>query len=154
MTPGDMFVLLGAIASIAAVLVSVYAIRQSSRKDTNIDAAKAVADAITLALAPLAERTSVVETKVDLMWINLQKNMAKIIHSPDPARAHVDALMDKIIHDQPMTAHEENETRDILNSILHYEPGQDIGFPVRDGEQTAAAWLLMSLDYVPIRSTK
>lgn len=163
MTPGDIGVILGALASVGALLVAYLAYRQSTKKDKQQLDADAIKNAIASALAPLNEqgaradtRMAVLETKVDLMWANLQKNMAKIIHSPDPRRARVDFLMDKLIHDIPMSPDEENETRNYLNTIMHYEPGQspEPSFPVRDGEQTAAAWLLMSLDYIPIRSTK
>jgi hypothetical protein len=163
MSPGDVGVLLGALGSVGALLIAYLAYRQSNKKDKQQIDADSIKTAITIALTPLQDslnsagtRTAVLETKVDMLWSNLQKDMAKLLHSPDPRRAHIDYLMDKIIHDQSLTPHEENDLREILKTIMNYEPGHspDPGFPIRDGEQTQAAFLLRSLDYVPIRGSK
>lgn len=156
-----------AIGGILAALVGWLTWRESHR--TNLDASdaakiKSIVDtALVEALEPVKEeqgenktRVAVLETQVDLLWKNLQKDMAKLLHSPDPRRAHVDYLMDKLIDDVPLTPQEENELRDILKQIMHYEVGisPDLGFPVHPGEQMQAAFLLRSLDYVPIRSRR
>lgn len=161
MGPEALFVLLGAIASVAAVVVAYAAFRYSARKDRNQADTDAIRVMIDQALAPLkdtlaksSERTSILETQMDIVMIGVKKDMAKVIHSPDPRRAHIDYLMDKIVNDEPMSADEESETRRVLKVIMMYEPGHspDPGFPVKDGEQAAAAWLLRTLDYVPIHS--
>lgn len=161
MSPEALFVLLGAIASVAAVVMAYAAYRYSKLKDRGEDDLAKIRAMIELQLAPVNAalskgdtRMAVLETKVDLMWVNLQKDMARIIHSPDPRRAHVDNLMNKIIDEQPFTPAEEDEMRDILKQIMMWEPGQDIGFPVNPGEQVVAAFLLRSLDYAPIRGRK
>lgn len=163
MSPGDIGVILGAIAAVGALLVSYLAYRQSTVKDKQQVDADSIKTAITIALTPVQEslarvdtRSAVLETKVDMLWANLQKDMARILHSPDPRRRHVDFLMDKLINDVPLSSDEENELREILDKIKHYEPDHPSGldFPVRDGEQVVAAFLLRSLDYVPTKRSK
>lgn len=136
-------------------------IRQLMEDAFNSDAFKR---ALTLGLIPLSdsvhavqERLHVVETQVapltEEMWLRVRRETAKGIHSPDPRRWRVDELMEKLINDEPLTASELVETREILETIINYEAGQspDPGFPIKDGEQSLAIWLLMSLDFAPVQ---
>lgn len=69
----------------------------------------------------------------------------------DPKRARVTALMNKIVNEQSFSPEEEIEMREVLKKIVTYKTGDDIGFPVKPGEQVVAAFLLRSLDVVPVR---
>lgn len=135
-------------------------IRQLMEDAFNSDAFKR---ALTLGLIPLSdsvhavqERLHVVETQVapltEEMWLRVRRETAKGIHSPDPGRWRVDQLMEKLINDEPLTASELVETREILETIINYEAGHspDPGFPIKEGEQSLAIWLLMSLDFAPV----
>jgi hypothetical protein len=162
MSPEALFVLIGALASAVAVIVSVIAYRYTASRDVRKDDAETIKLVINQSLAPVmdkihdsGEKIAVLETKMDMLWAQLQKDMARIMHSPEPSRAHIDALMDKIIDNVPLTSDEELELRSILHDIMLYEPGHspDLGFPVKNGEQILAAFLLRSLDYVPIRGS-
>lgn len=159
MSPEALFVLLGAIASVAAVAMAYVAFRYSAKKDKNLDGVAAIQDMIEKQMSPIGvalgkadTRMAVLETKVDMLWVNLQKDMAKGIHSPDPRRAHIDYLMDKIIQEEPMSQAEIDETKRILHTMIEYEAGHspDPGFPIKDGDQVFAAFLLRSFDVVPI----
>lgn len=156
-----------AVGGLLAVLVGWLTWRESHRatvESHDMAKIKSIVDtALAESLDPLKieqgenkTRVAVLETQVNLLWGNLQKDMARILHSPDPRRSHVDHLMDKLIDDVPLSGGEETELRGILDKIMHYEPGisPDLGFPVHPGEQVVAAFLLRSLDYVPIKGSK
>lgn len=113
----------------------------------------AVEAAVTRAIAPLQRQLAVLETKVEPMWDNWRQlaiDVAKILHQPDPRRAHIDALLESLMADT-LSAGEEAELRDYLVKIRNWEPGQDVGFPVHQGEQTAAAILLTAMSHVITR---
>lgn len=90
--------------------------------------------------------------KVDMYWTSMEAlamNAAKQIHQPDPARAHVDKLLEAFM-EGTLTAEERIELRKILVTIRNYEPNgtTPLDFPVHPGEQTAAAILLSTMDLV------
>lgn len=166
MDAATIITLVSVLGGLFAVMIGFLTWRDSHR--TSLESAdmakiKSVVDtAIAEGLEPLKveqgdskTRVAVLETQVNLLWANLQKDIARIMHSPDPRRAHVDYFMDKLIDGEPLTSGEETELRDILTKIMHYEPGvsPDLGFPVHPGEQMQAAFLLRSLDYVPLKGT-
>src|ERR1700749_4693010 len=101
MNTADLLTIFLVITGLIAAVVGWLAYRDTHRVNIdNTDAAKIksiVDSSLAEALKPVKEkigdqntRTSVLETQVNLLWANLQKDMAKILHSPDPRRAHVD----------------------------------------------------------------
>lgn len=159
MDPEALFVLLGSLGGLMTVMVTWLGFRYTKSRDKQADDVDAFKVMIDAALQPVKDtlgkadtKMAVLETKVDMLWVNLQKDMAKGIHSPDPARAHIDYLMDKIIQEEPMTQDEIDETKRILHTMINYEAGHspDPGFPIKDGDQVFAAFLLRSFDVVPI----
>lgn len=96
----------------------------------------------------LLDRVAVIGTKVDVYWKtveNLAMDAAKIIHSPDPRRAHIDALLDSFM-DGTISSKDADELRGILVFLRDWEPGKPSAFPVYQGEQIAAAILLRTMD--------
>ena len=75
-------------------------------------------------------------------------NQANILHQPNPDRAHIDVLLEgwKV---GSLTDKELIELKHYVHLIRDYEPGTDVGFPVRDGEQTAAGMFLATMDMTP-----
>ncbi len=106
-----------------------------------------IESSINKALAPVASRLDVMETKMDVFWRQVALDAAKILHQPNPERAMLDHLLDAFTEDT-LTPSEELSLRKELVRIRNWEPGQDLGYPVRDGEQTAAAILLRTMDHV------
>jgi hypothetical protein len=111
--------------------------------------------AVTRGVAPLAERMSVVETKIDLFWGTMQAlsiDAAHGLHQPDPKRAPIDALLEKFTAwsngtGPPLTEEEETDLHRYLLIIRNWEPGEDVGFPVRLGESALAAILLRTMKF-------
>ena len=102
----------------------------------------------------LLDRVTVLETKTEVFWRSVAVDMAKVIHSPDPRRKHIDDLLDAFM-DGKLTATQETELRSILEVLRDYEPGvTHLTFPVYPGEQIAAAILLRTLDVGKVERTK
>jgi hypothetical protein len=102
------------------------------------------------AVQPLREDIAVLKSQMILfqdMWKQLAFEMAKVLHQPDPLRHHIDKLLEALI-EETLSAEEELELRKYLVEIRNWEPGTDLGYPVRDGEQTAAAILLRTMPHV------
>lgn len=97
-------------------------------------------------IQPLREDIRALNTKVEVFWRNVGLDLAKVLHQPDPARAHVDALLEAFMKGT-LTPAQRTELRRLLIRIRNWEPGQDLGFPVHPGEQTAAAILLRVMDH-------
>lgn len=100
----------------------------------------------------MADQMARMGVKVDVYWTTLEAlamNSAKQIHQPDPARAHVDKLLEAFM-EGTLTDAERIELRKILVVIRNYEPNgtTPLDFPVHPGEQTAAAILLSTMDLV------
>jgi hypothetical protein len=93
------------------------------------------------------DRLSVLETKIEVFWRTVAMDAAKIIHSPDPARAHIDRLLEQFI-EGTLTKDEELELRKTLVMIRDHTPGQALEFPIHPGEQVAAAILLRTMPYI------
>jgi hypothetical protein len=98
------------------------------------------------ALQPLQSQLAVLETKIDVFWRTIAVDAAKILHQPDPRRAMIDTLLEHFMEDR-LTSEEEFQLRKYLVTIRNWEPGQDVGFPVHPGEQTAAAILLSTMSH-------
>jgi hypothetical protein len=92
--------------------------------------------------------------KVDMYWNSLEQlamNTAKNLHQPDPARQHIDLLLEAFM-EGTITDAEKLELKKILVKIRNYDPaGPPLNFPVHPGEQTAAAILLSTMDIVDPR---
>jgi hypothetical protein len=98
-------------------------------------------------IGAILDRLAVMETKIEVFWRSVAMDAARIIHSPDPARAHIDALLDSFMTGT-MTPEQERELRQVLVKIRDHEPGDvAVGFPVYPGEQIAAAILLRTMEY-------
>jgi hypothetical protein len=104
-----------------------------------IDKSSTILDAV-------KDRTAVLETKVELWWKSVAMDAAKILHQPDPARAAVDKVLEAFMAGT-LTKAQENELRGYLRIIRDYEPGQQTPFPIHNGEQTAAAILLSTMEH-------
>lgn len=98
-------------------------------------------------LQPLSEQVRVLETKMDVFWKSVAVDAAKILHQPDPKRAHIDKLLEAFMEDT-LTEDEELQLRKYLVTIRNWEVGMEVGFPVHPGEQTAAAILLRTMTHV------
>lgn len=102
------------------------------------------------ALQPIREDIAVLKNQMNIfqdMWKQLAFEMAKVLHQPDPLRAHIDRLLEGLMEDT-LSEDEELELKKYLVEIRNWEPGTDLGYPVRDGEQTAAAILLKTMPHV------
>lgn len=107
--------------------------------------------AIIRSQAPFLERFTSLETKMEWVWDQqkqlarqLAMDAARILHQPDPRRSMIDSLLEAFM-DGTLSSEEERELRKYLIIIRNWEPGQDVGFPVHPGEQTAAAILLRTM---------
>jgi hypothetical protein len=114
---------------------------------TNAHSPAIIEAAITRALQPVFTHMASLDTRTEMM-LDQQKalalDVARLLHHPIPERAELDALLDAVM-DDTLTEEEEIKLRKFLVLIKGWEPGQDIGFPVYDGEQVLAAILLRSL---------
>lgn len=113
-------------------------------------------DKVADAQGKLLDRTTALETKVEVFWRNVAMDTAKIIHSPNPARRHVDELLEKFMEDlhHPgyMTREDRDELKRVLIAIRDYEPGMKADFPIKDTEQHEAALLLNLMELLHPRS--
>lgn len=109
--------------------------------------ADAIEAAINRALGPYSSKLDVLEAKMDVFWRQVALDAAKILHQPHPERAMLDHLLDAFT-ENVLTPDEELALRRELVRIRDWEPGVDLGYPVRDGEQTAAAILLRTMSHV------
>ena len=97
-------------------------------------------------IGTMLDRLAVLETKTEVFWRSVAMDAAKIIHSPDPRRKHIDELLDAFMNGK-ITPDQEAELRNVLEVMRDYEPGVTrLTFPVYPGEQIAAAILLRTLD--------
>jgi hypothetical protein len=108
-----------------------------------------IASELGKALVPVRDQLAILNTKVEPLWtalINMGINQTNVLHQPDPRRAHVDALLEKLQVElrggELMSADDFVRLRGYLELIKTWEPGQDIGFPVLPAEPTSAAILL------------
>jgi hypothetical protein len=108
--------------------------------------------ALARSLQPVREDIAVLKSQVEVFWKQVGFNMATTLHQPDPARKHVDTLLEAFMamldDGPPMGPGEVEELRRLLVVIRDWEPGQRIDFPVRQGEQAAAGLLLSVMSHV------
>lgn len=98
-------------------------------------------------MGAILDRLAVMETKIEVFWRSVAMDAAKIIHSPDPRRAHIDRLLESFMNGT-MTTEEESDLRKVLVTIRDFEQGvTKLSFPVYPGEQIAAAILLRTMEH-------
>lgn len=97
-------------------------------------------------LSGLSDRVVALETKMEVFWRNVGVALAGVLHSPDPARAHVDALLEALMEGR-ITDPEREELRGLLRYIKDYHPGDRSDFPIHGGDQVAAAILLETMGF-------
>jgi hypothetical protein len=105
------------------------------------------------ALEPVHHQLSVLNTQMEPLWrqvINNGLNQIDVLHQPDPRRAHVDVLLEKLRAEFTggplMTDAEVAELRGYLIKIKTWEPGMDVGFPVLPSEPSSAGQLLSIME--------
>lgn len=108
---------------------------------------EAIKNILSRELSPIQKTLTQLEVKIDVYWTNFSMDAAKILHQPDPARHHIDVLLESFM-DGTITDGERQELKKFLYIIRNWEPGQEVGFPIHPGEQVAAAILLRTMDYV------
>jgi hypothetical protein len=101
---------------------------------------------VSSSIQPLREDIRELKTQVAVFWKSVAIDAAKILHQPDPKRHMIDALLEAFMEDT-LTSDEEVQLRKYLVTIRNWEPGQDVGFPIHPGEQTAAAILLSTMNH-------
>jgi hypothetical protein len=91
------------------------------------------------------DRITVLETKIDVFWKNVALDVARVLHSPNPARAHIDELLEAFMDGHLEPAQRAN-LKTILTEIRDYHQGDPSAFPIYPGDQVAAAILLQTMD--------
>lgn len=92
------------------------------------------------------DRTTVLETKMEVFWKNVALDVAKVLHSPNPAREHLDVLLEDLIAGRLAVGTRRDELRRVLRYIRDYHYGDPSDFPIYPGDQVAAAILLQTMD--------
>jgi hypothetical protein len=92
------------------------------------------------------DRTTVLETKMEVFWRNVSLDVAKVLHSPNPARQHLDLLLEDLMNGGLDDARDRAELRGLLRTIRDYHHGDPSDFPIYPGDQVAAAILLHTMD--------
>lgn len=96
----------------------------------------------------LMRKMDVLETKMEVFWRSVAIDAAKVLHSPHPARAHVDALLEALM-DGTITEDGKTELRELLEYMrdYHYGDPSPSDFPIYPGDQVAAVILLRTMEY-------
>jgi hypothetical protein len=120
----------------------------SLKLDAHLSTASATTEAaIERSLGPVGRDIAVLKNQVEVFWKQVGFNMATTLHQPDPARVHVDRLLEKFMAGT-LAREEETELYRLLVLIRDWEPGEQLDFPVHPGEPLAAAMLLSVMQYV------
>ena len=99
-----------------------------ARIDTTLDKVNDTVDLVRERLAGLEA------TQVRLIE-QINMNLAKLIHQPDPRRAHIDHLLENFM-EGTLTGDERTELKKFLVMIRNYEEGRSVLlFPVYPGER-------------------
>lgn len=98
-------------------------------------------------LLHVIEQQARMATQIEVFWKDVGMEAAKVVHSPDPARAHIDRLIDAL-REGVITDEESTELKRYLVQIRDWEPGRHVDFPVYPGEQFAAGVLLQTMDHI------
>ncbi len=117
-----------------------------------------VAAVLHTAMEPVRDQLAILNTKVEPLWtalINMGLNQTNVLHQPDPRRAEIDGLLEKLQDElregQLMSAEDYMKLRGFLEQIKAYEPGQVLPFPVLPAEPTSAAILLAIMGLSRVR---
>lgn len=101
------------------------------------------------------ERLASVESLQRQHIETITMSLMKLIHQPDPRRGRIDHLLE-LYMEGAISPEEVTDLKKILVSMRNVEPGENqveesirtLGFPVYPGEQTNAAILLGTMDFV------
>jgi hypothetical protein len=125
-------------------------LRINTLEITSDHAADKLEAMLSRALQPLVTEMAALGSKMDVLW-EVQKqaalDAARILHHPLEDRRMIDHLLDAFV-DDTLTPEEEVQFRKYLVIIKNWKPGDNVGFPVYQGEQLAASGLLRFLTYV------
>lgn len=125
-------------------------LRINTLEITSDHAADKLEAMLSRALQPLVTEMAALGSKMDVLW-EVQKqaalDAARILHHPLEDRRMIDKLLDAFV-DDTLTPEEEIQFRKYLVIIKDWKPGDDVGFPVYQGEQLAASGLLRFLTYI------
>jgi hypothetical protein len=108
--------------------------------------------AVSDAMEPVNIQITALNTKIEPLWkalVDSAMHNAEVLHHPHLERREIDTLLDHF-RDNVLTVDEEGQLRRFLVQIKNWEPGISLGFPVYDGEPSAAANLLSMLELVKI----
>jgi len=133
--------------SLAPITQEVAALRQQFGGMTDLHKME-LKVAIGESLGPLREDIAVLKNQVDKFWKDVVYNAATSLHQRDPRREPIDHLLEKL-QSRTLTEEERRMLRHYLRLIRSWEPGTDVGFPVKEGEQFQAGLLLSVMDNVP-----
>lgn len=144
-------------AQLAPILADVKAVHDKL-DNANEHTLTVVKAAVSEALSPVNDQLAVLNTKIDPLWKSLEALAvanAQLIHKPHPENADLDLLLDKyegfVEGTGSFSADEEMRLRHYLNVIKKWEPGQDAGFYVAEGDPTRAAIVLATMELTRIR---
>jgi len=171
-TGGEAEALASLVAAIASVVLALIAFTYSRKKDSNQEADKKVREVIraeliqplerirevreevsrldergTKGLGATLDRIAVLEAKVDVFWREVGMGVARALHSPDPGRARVDALLEAF-YEERITAPQRAELKQALQQMTGHGGEAGAGFPVHPGDKVLAAILLPLVDHV------
>jgi hypothetical protein len=165
----------GSVSGLVGSLVAVLALWRTTRRESGEDRRSEIAAAVSSAVSPvkdaltrnserisqltdadtkmatqlsdMASRVAVLDTKMEVFWRSVALDAAKILHSPNPARRHVDELLEELMAGTISDARK-SELRGILERVRDYHAGDRTDFPIYPGERVAAAILLRTMEYV------
>lgn len=139
------------LSAMAGVVALVWEALRTFRKShhTNIEeivghAVLAFKDSI---VGPIDKRLVVLETKMDLVIGGVAMNSVSVLHHPEPSRNRVDYLLDSF-RDRTIGPEETEELKGYLHTIMQWEEGNAAPFVIFQGEQSAAANLLSTMDHI------
>lgn len=67
-------------------------------------------------MADVLRRVTVIETKLDLYWNSVERQMSQMLHSPH--RPTLDVLLDKNVRDERLTQDEAEHLVDLLQRLI------------------------------------
>lgn len=127
--------------------VAVAAFLASRSRDSTSNLTERIVMIVHEGIAPINDRLSILETKIDVFWRNVAFDAAKILHSPHISRKELDGLLEAFHKQDAMT---ESQIVDLglkLTEIRDSITGQVMdGQPTLAGDRMAAAIILQVMD--------